>query len=83
MDKSHMDCAESKISITTSLDGKKTNVVIDGSCIATLFNFVVLSRDVCEYLGLSPDTMARLLPRYIRDYDKHRAANSTETISTP
>lgn len=65
-----MDHGESKISITTSADGQKSNVVIEGSDKATLLNFVILSRCVCCRLGVSPDVMAYELPRYIRDYEK-------------
>ncbi len=78
MDKSHMECGETKISIITSADGKETHVVIEGSSIATLFNFVILSRCVCRRLGLSPDLMARVLPRYIRNYEENGIFRETE-----
>lgn len=76
-----MDCGESKLFITTSADGINTNVDIEGSNIATLFNFVILARSVCRHLGISPDLMANVLPRYIRDYEKYGIACVMEMMS--
>ncbi len=60
-----MDGRESKLSITTSADGKQASVSIVGDGDSLLSNLTVLTRFICRNLRIPLDVMTCVLPVYI------------------
>ena len=60
----------SRLQITTSADRTRSSVEMQGSAEQHIFNLVLLTRDICKALDISPFVMAGILVAYIARYEK-------------
>ncbi len=70
-----MDSGRAEISISASAYGEKPHIVVRGSRIRVLHDFVELAGHVCKFLGVSPESLVRKLPELIREHEKRASAN--------